>query len=95
MNYSGFFDDILTKLQKYSQTNNSLKINCPKKTKQAKNGLVILLLIISFIILKPLSAKVVHTRHDADVSYSGCSLVATGKIIKNGLNVFEKGENLL
>jgi len=32
-----------------------------------------------------------HARHDADVACSSC----TGKIIKNGLRVFERGEHLL
>jgi len=77
VDYSGF-SYILTK---YSRTNNSLKINCLKKAKQAKNGLVILLLIISFIIKKPLSANVVHARHNAAISYSSCHL-AEEKLLK-------------
>jgi len=36
----------------------------------------------------PLSANVVHTRHDTDVA---CKV----KFIKNGLSVFERGETLL
>jgi len=35
----------------------------------------------------------VHARHDVNVACSGCG-ASTGKIIRNGLSVFE-GENLL
>jgi len=43
------------------------------------------------VYINSLSANVVYTRHDADVALAP----RTGKIIKNGLNVFERGENLL
>jgi len=46
------------------------------------------------IVFNSVSANVVHdARNDAGVASAGCSAPRT--IIKNGLRVFERGENLL